>query len=1264
MTPRIPESRSSKPVEALERRFLLSSYVVTDTNDSGAGSLRADILMSNASPGANTITFAPGLSGAITLTTGQLEVAGNLAIAGPGTGSMAISGNNMSRVFQIDAGATVSISGLTISGGLAPAGATGTPATLSSMGGPGGAGGDGGGIYNLGMLTLSEDAISQNSAGLGGMGGPGKIVPGQTVPGGTGGSGGRGGGIYSAGPLTLADCTIDNNRAGRGGQGAAGDPNHPPGGEGGPGGDGGGIYCTGAVTITGSTIHANGAGWGGVSAYPSGSGNGGSGGGVFASGSLNVSISQVVGNFGGNGGVSNSDSGPGGNGGGGAGIDASGDAVITDSAISGNVAGTGGAGPAPQRLFGVGGSGGGILTSGRLVSVNCTIANNEAGNVAGTGAAPDVAKGGGIYAAGPTRLTNCTVSGNISFETIGGGLFAAAGVLLNNTIVALNGVGSIVENDVSGALDPGGAYNLIGDGAGMSGLSGANHNLIGTDQNPADAKLAPLGNYGGPTQTMAPLPGSPAIDAGSNVLALGPDGKPLLTDQRGLPRFIDATHTGTPTVDIGALEVGSFPASPYVVMTTGNSYDPEFDPPHLSLPTAVLLADFLGGTETISFAAGLSGTIAGNFELADTTGKVTIQGPGASVLSIGGLQIDAKVSAEIDGLGTESLSNGGTLTLNNVTASGAVSNSGTMVLADSATAAGISNNGMMTLVNDTVADAFTNGGTADLSEVKVHGSITNSNTSTLSMDQCTVDSTISSAGTLSLKGCTVTGQVANGGVATIASSSISNSGGSVIDNAGMLMLTASTVTGNGSDAVDNGGTATLTDCMVSGSHGVGVANATGGSLMISGGAVTGNTGGGVSGSATIGNCQITSNGGAGVSSAALALTNCTISGNKGDGIDVMGNLRADGCTIQNNTGRGVNDAAGSSVTLDDCTIVGNQSPTAGGGIYNPTGATLTLINSTISNNTATAGGGLVPQASGGGIENSGTALLANCTIAGNVASAGAATGAEISGGGIDNSGTLRLTNCTVASNSANAGASPTNDATGGGIYIAAGHVTLNNTIVAGNYTVPAVGGSPPDDIVGAVGPSSAYNLIGDASAATGLIAANHNKLGSADAPIDAKLGPLAKNGGPTQTMALLAGSPAIDAGSNALAVGPDGTPLISDQRGFGRIFNGTVDIGAYEFGASLLGDADRDGKVDFADLVLVARNYGKANAGWSDGDFNNDGSVGFDDLLIVARNYGKSTSVSGSTATFSAALVGMGSPISPTSAGLDVRQARHGRRLH
>ena len=76
-----------------------------------------------------------------------------------------------------------------------------------------------------------------------------------------------------------------------------------------------------------------------------------------------------------------------------------------------------------------------------------------------------------------------------------------------------------------------------------------------------------------------------------------------------------------------------------------------------------------------------------------------------------------------------------------------------------------------------------------------------------------------------------------------------------------------------------------------------------------------------------------------------------------------------------------------------------------------------------------------------------------------------------------------------------------------------------------------------------------------------------NLIGTTADPLNPMLGALANNGGPTQTMALLPGSPAIDAGSNALAVDANGNPLTTDQRGAGfpRIVGGTVDIGAYEF---------------------------------------------------------------------------------------------------
>lgn len=67
-------------------------------------------------------------------------------------------------------------------------------------------------------------------------------------------------------------------------------------------------------------------------------------------------------------------------------------------------------------------------------------------------------------------------------------------------------------------------------------------------------------------------------------------------------------------------------------------------------------------------------------------------------------------------------------------------------------------------------------------------------------------------------------------------------------------------------------------------------------------------------------------------------------------------------------------------------------------------------------------------------------------------------------------------------------------------------------------------------------------------------------------------------------------------------------------------------------------DANYDGKVDFADLVALARHYGMSNANFSDGDFNGDGNVGFDDLVVLARNYGLGAGSAAATAGLSPSL--------------------------
>ncbi|NOT62858.1 MAG: hypothetical protein HOP19_21830, partial [Acidobacteria bacterium] len=224
------------------------------------------------------------------------------------------------------------------------------------------------------------------------------------------------------------------------------------------------------------------------------------------------------------------------------------------------------------------------------------------------------------------------------------------------------------------------------------------------------------------------------------------------------------------------------------------------------------------------------------------------------------------------------------------------------------------------------------------------------------------------------------------------------------------------------------------------------------------------------------------------------------------------------------------------LTVTDSTISGN-SANSGGGISNTSG-TLTVTNSTISNNSAPNGGS--------GIFNSSTLNVTNATISNNSTTTG-------SGGGIFNSGTSNVTNATISNNSAPTGS-------GGGIFNGGGGtVNARNSIIAGNTAL--VG---PDLTVTLT--SQGYNLIGNTSGAT--ISGGSNDITG----MSPMLGSLAFNGGPTQTLALLAGSPALDKGSaanNPVTM----SPITTDQRGLPRPVelatanamggNGS-DIGAYE----------------------------------------------------------------------------------------------------
>ncbi len=260
-------------------------------------------------------------------------------------------------------------------------------------------------------------------------------------------------------------------------------------------------------------------------------------------------------------------------------------------------------------------------------------------------------------------------------------------------------------------------------------------------------------------------------------------------------------------------------------------------------------------------------------------------------------------------------------------------------------------------------------------------------------------------------------------------------------------------------------------------------------------------------------------------------------------VRATGNLTLDGLTVQNGRcsgscatssflGGGIYNNGGT-LTVISSTLSVNQA-TAGGGIYN-NGGTLTVISSTLSANLA--------HDAGGGMYNSGSSpTLTNVTFSDNGATDLAAF---IGGGGgmYNSGGSPTLTNVTFSTNSAiNYG--------GGGMYNYSSSPKLMNTLIANS----ASGGDCVNSALSALNGASSNNLIeGIGSNACGLTnGVNGNIIGQ-----DPNLGPLANNGGFTQTHALLAGSPAIDAGTNT------GCPA-TDQRGVTRPQGAACDIGAYE----------------------------------------------------------------------------------------------------
>ena len=368
----------------------------------------------------------------------------------------------------------------------------------------------GGGIYFEGGTLNIIGSLIDTSSAIGGAGQDSPPVDGGMTNGGNGGMA-QGGGLWvGGGTVTINNTTFDGTTATGGNSGAGGNSSGVPGEA-----DGGGIYSLGSVTVTNSTFHlnaatggtaGNAAGTGGLGSHTASDGGMAQGGAIFADGGSLI-------------------------------VDT--DTFANNSAIGGN-GGNGGQTDGSQGAHGAGGKAfGGAIANANAATMNvkhATISSNNA-----QGGNSGVNTGGAMK---PARLVA---------EGTGGGIRVGGGaVTLENTIIGVNTAAN-GTGDTTGAPTPGpdvdgmvtsNGHNLLKSTTNATGFTGTG------DITGVDPMLSPLATNGGPTQTMALMAGSPAIDAG---VAAG-----AMFDQRGMARTVDdpsvpnaPTSDGT---DIGAFE--------------------------------------------------------------------------------------------------------------------------------------------------------------------------------------------------------------------------------------------------------------------------------------------------------------------------------------------------------------------------------------------------------------------------------------------------------------------------------------------------------------------------------------------------------------------------------------------------------------------------------------------------------------------------------------------------------------------------------------
>ncbi|MBL1179034.1 DUF4347 domain-containing protein [Pantanalinema sp. GBBB05] len=930
--------------------------------------------------------------------------------------------------------------------------------------------------------------------------------------------------------------------------------------------------ASGTVAIDGLTI-------------TNGNANGGNGGGILNSGNLSLTNSLVRNNtalFGG--GIHN----------------LGGTATVLNSIISDNTAT----------------EGGGINNNNfsTLILTNSTISGNRSTNNGGgimnisntsvmtitnsTISGNTGANGGGIRSTtnATLTLTNVTIANNTATSGGGGLSYGSGTVNVKNTLIANNT--HAISPDVAGTFVSQG-NNLIGKSNGSSGfINGTNADIVGTIAAPIDPQLGALANNGGPTQTHALLNGSLAINAGSNTGVTA-------TDQTGNPRIVNGL------VDIGAVE------SPFdrVSLTAQDATATEF-----SVNPGVYRIQRGGSVGNLVVNLSIAGTSTASASDYTFSSNVTVSGSTLTVTIPDGQNfVDITLTPVLDAIveGTETLTlnlASGNYGINPAQTAASVNILDAPVLSIAATDAtategpgdpGIFRISRTTTTGDLQVNLTIDGSsTASASDYTLSGgSITVSGSNvqvTIPDGQSFVDvnlAAIAEAVGFAEGNDTLRLNLAAGSYAIGASSNatvtITQNGFVVINtnDSGEGSLRQAILNANaiaGADTITFAG-ATFTDAIPD------TITLTSGELGISSDVTITGTGANLLTVSGNNASRVFSIASGTVAIDGLTIANGSANGGQGGGIYNAGTLGISNSTIRNSSasgGGGIYNTG--SLTINNSTVSSNTATSRGAGIRNESigsTATLTITNSTISGNALTSSG-----FAGGGIDNfanlgTATIFLSNSTVSGNTS--------QRYTGGISNNGTgsqITLINSTIADNTATIDFGGIWN--GGGGFSGGGTVTATNTIIANNTS------STIQDFSGSL--TATNSLIGNSSGAT--ITGTGNILNQA-----ALLGALANNGGSTQTHALLAGSPAINTGSNTGV-------STTDQTGNARIVNNVVDMGAVES--------------PFARLSLTATDATATELPGNTGTYRiqRDGTVGD---LVVNLTIANSSTASAADYTFS-----------------------------